>query len=45
MAGKPARRERGSSAMLEFGVEVTTDELVALERALRGLVLIAESDR
>jgi len=37
MAGTPARRERGSSAMLEFGVEVTTDELIALERALRGL--------
>ena len=31
------RREPGSWAMLEFGVEVTTAELVALERALRGL--------
>ena len=31
------RRELGSWAMLEFGVEVTTGELVALERALRGL--------
>jgi hypothetical protein len=37
LAGKPVRRELGSSAMLEFGVEVTTGELVALERALRGL--------
>ena len=37
MAGEPARREPGSWAMLEFGVEVTTAELVALERAVRGL--------
>ncbi|HXV56606.1 MAG TPA: hypothetical protein VD704_01940 [Gaiellaceae bacterium] len=27
----------GASAMLEFGVEVSTGELVALDRALRGL--------
>lgn len=37
MTGKLLRRELDSWAMLEFGVGVTTAELVALERALRGL--------